>query len=76
MKAAARKTFFAPGRSSLLKYSPCFRIGNAREKLGEYLSKDDLPGAKKVLRAAAFTYVAAAMASLLDVVRWLRLLRF
>lgn len=45
-------------------------------KQGEYLSKDDLPGAKKVLRAAAFTYVAAAMASLLDVVRWLRLLRF
>jgi len=45
-------------------------------KHGEYLKKDDLPGAKKVLRAAALTYVAAAMVSLLDVMRWLRLLRF
>jgi len=45
-------------------------------KHGEYLKSDDLPGAKKVLRAAAFTYVAAAMVSLLDVMRWLRLLRF
>ncbi len=45
-------------------------------KHGEYLKSKDLPGAKKVLRAAAFTYVAAAMVSLLDVMRWLRLLRF
>ncbi len=45
-------------------------------KQGEYLAKDDLPGAKMVLRAAALTYVAAAMVSLLDVMRWLRLLRF
>jgi Zn-dependent membrane protease YugP len=45
-------------------------------KQGGYLKSDDLPGAKKVLRAAAFTYVAAAMVSLLDVMRWLRLLRF
>jgi Zn-dependent membrane protease YugP len=29
-----------------------------------------------VLRAAAFTYVAAALATLLDVARWLRVLRF
>ena len=45
-------------------------------KQGGYLQKDDLPGARKVLRAAAFTYVAAALVSLLDVMRWLRLLRF
>ncbi len=45
-------------------------------KQGGYLKQDDLPGAKKVLRAAALTYVAAAMVSLLDVMRWLRLLRF
>ena len=42
----------------------------------EYLHPDDLPGARKVLRAAAFTYLAAAMVSLLDVMRWLRVLRF
>jgi len=45
-------------------------------KHGEYLKEDDVPGAKNVLRAAAFTYVAAAMVSLLDVMRWLRVLRF
>jgi Zn-dependent membrane protease YugP len=45
-------------------------------KNGQYLHEDDMPGAEKVLRAAAFTYVAAAMVSLLDVMRWLRILRF
>lgn len=43
---------------------------------GGYLDREDLPGAKKVLRAAALTYIAVAMVSLLDVMRWLRLLRF
>lgn len=45
-------------------------------RLGEYLHPDDMPGAQKVLRAAAFTYVAGAMVSLLNVMRWLRILRF
>ena len=31
---------------------------------------------RSVLRAAAFTYVAAALTSLLDFARWIRLLRF
>jgi Zn-dependent membrane protease YugP len=44
--------------------------------LKNYLKPEDLPGARRVLRAAAFTYVAAALASLLDVMRWLRLMRF
>jgi len=35
----------------------------------------DLPAARQLLRAAAFTYVAAAAMSMLDVVRWLRVLR-
>ena len=42
---------------------------------GEYLGEGDIPAARKVLKAAAFTYIAAAMMSLLDVMRWLRLLR-
>jgi len=42
---------------------------------GKYLSKRDLSGARSVLRAAAFTYVAAALASLLDLARWIRVLR-
>src|SRR5581483_11721072 len=43
---------------------------------GKYLSARDMPAARCVLRAAAYTYVAAALATLLDVARWLRLLRF
>jgi uncharacterized protein len=43
---------------------------------GRYLSDADLPAARSVLRAAAWTYVAAALATLLDVARWFRLLRF
>ena len=43
---------------------------------GRYLSAGDLPAARSVLKAAAFTYVAAALATLLDVARWVRVLRF
>lgn len=37
---------------------------------GGYLTQDELPGAKKVLRAAALTYVAAAIASALQLLRF------
>jgi Zn-dependent membrane protease YugP len=43
---------------------------------GRYLSKSDMPAAHSVLRAAAWTYVAAALATLLDVARWFRVLKF
>jgi Zn-dependent membrane protease YugP len=43
---------------------------------GRYLPAGDLPAARSVLNAAAFTYVAAALATLLDVARWFRILRF
>lgn len=38
-----------------------------------YLSEQDMPAARRVLRAAAFTYVAAALATLLNVLRWFRI---
>ncbi|MEZ5816442.1 MAG: zinc metallopeptidase [Hyphomicrobiaceae bacterium] len=44
-------------------------------KAGRYIGDHDLASARQILRAAAFTYVAAAAMSLLDVARWLRLLR-
>jgi Zn-dependent membrane protease YugP len=34
------------------------------------------PLARSVLTAAAFTYVAGALAALIDVARWVRVLRF
>lgn len=43
---------------------------------GSYLAPEDLPAARSVLRAAALTYVASALVTLLDVTRWLRILRF
>src|SRR5215471_12999220 len=41
---------------------------------GRYLSAKDMPAARNVLWAAAWTYIAAALATLIDVTRWLRLL--
>lgn len=44
-------------------------------KEGGYLADKDLPAARQVLKAAALTYVAAALMSLLDMARWIRVLR-
>ncbi len=44
--------------------------------LGNVLPASDMPGATSVLKAAAFTYVASALVTLLDITRWLRMLRF
>lgn len=43
---------------------------------GRYLDESDMPAARQILSAAALTYVAGAMVSLLNVARWLRILRF
>lgn len=42
---------------------------------GNYIDAKDMASARELLRAAAFTYVASAALSLLDVMRWLRVLR-
>jgi uncharacterized protein len=44
-------------------------------KAGHYINDRDMGSARELLRAAAFTYVAAAAMSLFDVMRWLRVLR-
>jgi len=44
--------------------------------LQRFIPEEDMPAARSVLKAAAFTYVAAALTTLLDITRWLRLLRF
>jgi uncharacterized protein len=44
--------------------------------LEKYLPPEEMAGARSVLKAAAFTYVAGALVSLLNVARWLRILRF
>lgn len=42
---------------------------------GDYISADDIPAVQSVLKAAALTYFAAALADLLHIGRWLMILR-
>ena len=44
-------------------------------KAGGYIPEKDMRAARQILRAAAFTYVAAAAMSLFNVMRWFRVLR-
>ena len=44
-------------------------------KQGGYLNEQELPAARKILRAAAMTYVAATLSSILNVWRWLLFIR-
>jgi Zn-dependent membrane protease YugP len=42
---------------------------------GRYVDENDMPAIRSVLRAAALTYVAGALISLVNLARWVRLLR-
>lgn len=42
---------------------------------GQYIQPQDEPAVRRILRAAALTYVAASLASLLNLWRWFRILR-
>ncbi len=44
-------------------------------KAGNFIDNKELKGAEKILRAAAFTYVAGSLASLLNLWRWIAVLR-
>lgn len=58
-----------------VEFDASFRRALPVLKAGKYISDRDMPAARQLLRAAAFTYVAAAAMSLLDVARWFRVLR-
>lgn len=58
-----------------VEFDASFRRALPLLRAGRYIADADLRSAKQILRAAAFTYVAAAAMCLLDVARWLRLLR-
>ena len=58
-----------------IEYDASFRKALPILKEGRYLSEQDLPAARHVLKAAAWTYVASALATLLDVMRWFRIVR-
>jgi Zn-dependent membrane protease YugP len=42
---------------------------------GQYIPPEDVPAARKILLACALTYVASALVGLLNVWRWIRVLR-
>ncbi|WP_075879060.1 zinc metallopeptidase [Vreelandella massiliensis] len=50
-------------------------FNRALPMLKEYVPPYDMPGARHVLTACAFTYVAASLASIMNLGRWLVILR-
>ena len=58
-----------------VEFDASFRRALPVLKAGGYIGDRDMASARQILRAAAFTYVASAAMSLLDVMRWLRILR-
>ena len=58
-----------------VEFDASFRRAMPLLQAAKVLRPEDMPAARQILRAAALTYVAAAAMSLLDVMRWLRVLR-
>ncbi len=44
-------------------------------KVGKYIPSEDLPAARRILIACSLTYVASALTSLLNIWRWIKVLR-
>lgn len=59
-----------------VEFDASFRRALPVLKAGNYIAARDMTSARQILRAAALTYVAAAAMTLLDVTRWLRVLRW
>jgi Zn-dependent membrane protease YugP len=68
-------TIFLHAMTLPVELDASFRRALPLLKAGRYVGDRDMASAKQILRAAAFTYVAAAAMSLLDVMRWLRVLK-
>jgi Zn-dependent membrane protease YugP len=58
-----------------VEYDASFNKAMPILREGGYLDDTDLSGARSVLKAAALTYVAGALMSLLNLARWIRILR-
>ena len=58
-----------------VEFDASFRRALPVLEAGRYIKDEDMPAARQILKAAAFTYVAAAAMSLLDIARWIRVLR-
>jgi Zn-dependent membrane protease YugP len=58
-----------------VEWDASFRRALPVLRQGQYLSPEDEQGARSILTAAALTYVAASLASLLNLWRWIAFLR-
>ncbi len=58
-----------------VEYDASFRRALPILDQGGYLPPEDMPAARRILRACALTYVAASLASLLNLWRWIRFIR-
>ncbi|MBH0203591.1 MAG: zinc metallopeptidase [Nitrospira sp.] len=58
-----------------VEWDASFRRALPVLRQGQYLTPDDEQGARSILTAAALTYVAASLASLLNLWRWIGFLR-
>jgi hypothetical protein len=58
-----------------VEWDASFRRALPLLQTGEYLDARQLPAARRILKACALTYVASSLASLLNLWRWLRMLR-
>ena len=58
-----------------VEWDASFRRALPVLRQGNYLSPDDEQGARSILTAAAFTYLAASLASLVNLWRWIAFLR-
>ncbi len=58
-----------------VEYDASFKRALPVLEAGRFLADEDMPAARQILRAAAFTYVAAALTSFINVAYWLRILR-
>ncbi|MEZ5774279.1 MAG: zinc metallopeptidase [Hyphomicrobiaceae bacterium] len=63
-------------RTLPVEYDASFNRALPLLKEGGLIPAADLPAAREILRAAAFTYVASAATTLLNVGRWFRAFRF
>jgi uncharacterized protein len=59
-----------------VEFDASFRRALPVLKAGRFIPDKDMPAARQILTAAALTYVAAAAMGLLDVMRWIRAVRF
>jgi Zn-dependent membrane protease YugP len=58
-----------------VEFDASFRRALPVLEQGGFVNARDMPAARQLLRAAAFTYVAAAAMSLINIARWLQVLR-